>query len=258
MERGRFDLSTGELSYGVVGEGRPLLFLHPAGGVRWSAFHDGLARSFKVYVPTMPGFDGTPFHESVTSMDGHAKVVGEFVDRVIGESCDVIGHSFGGWLAAWLAVLRPDRVEHLVLEAPAGFRPKGSPGLPRDPEALAAALFVHPEKAPPVVDPARMLANHKALPHYGGGARDVDEALVARLGEIRAVTLILRGTADPLIPDESVHLLHRRIARSYLVYIWDASHAIEIDQPERMLRVVESFLRRSDAFIVNWETAAVG
>jgi len=254
----QIELPSGELTYEVVGEGHPVLFLHPAGGVRWSPFHEGLARSFKVYVPIMPGFDGTPFHESVRSMEALAGVVGEFVDRAIGGNCDVIGHSFGGWLAAWLAVLRPDRVEHLVLEAPAGFRPKGSPGLPREAQALRAALFVHPEKAPPSADPARMLANHQALPHYGGGARDTDDALVARLREIAAPTLILRGTADPLIPDASVQLLRMRLRHAYLIYIWDASHAIEIDQPERMLGVVESFLKRSDAFIVNWETAAVG
>lgn len=251
-------LSTGDLTYEVAGEGRPVLFLHPAGGIRWSPFHEGLARSFKVYVPTMPGFDGTAFHDSVRSMESLASMAGEFVDRAIGENCDVIGHSFGGWVAAWLAVLRRDRVEHLVLEAPAGFRPKGSAGLPREPEGLRAALFVHPEKAPPAADPARMLANHKALPHYGGGARDTDGALVERLGEIEAPTLILRGTADPLIPDESVRLLRARLRHAYLIYVWDASHAIEVDQPERMLEVVETFLKRSDAFIVNWQTAAAG
>lgn len=251
-------LSSGDVTYEVAGAGRPVLFLHPAGGIRWSPFHDGLARSFKLYLPTMPGFDGTPLHDSVRSMEALAMMAGEFIDRVIGTNCDVIGHSFGGWLAAWLAVLRRDRVEHLVLEAPAGFRPKGSPGLPREVDALRAALFVHPEKAPPSADPARMLANHKALPHYGGGARDTDAALVERLHEIEAPTLILRGTADPLIPDESVQLLRSRLRHAYLVYIWDASHAIEIDQPERMLNVVESFLVRSDAFIVNWETVAAG
>jgi pimeloyl-ACP methyl ester carboxylesterase len=256
--RQRVTLSTGELTYEVVGAGRPVVFLHPAGGIRWTPFHEGLAREFELYVPTMPGFDGTPVHESVRSMSGLASVVGEFIDRVVGRNCDIIGHSFGAWLAAWLAVLRPDRVEHLVLEAPAGFRPKGSPGLPREPEALRAALFAHPEKAPPSADPQRMLANHRILPHYGGGPRDTDDELVARLPEITAPTLILRGTADPLIPDESVQLLRSRLPHAYLIYVWDASHAIEVDQPERMLRVVESFLQRSDAFIVNWETAAVG
>jgi pimeloyl-ACP methyl ester carboxylesterase len=225
----RVALSTGELTFEVAGAGRPVLFLHPAGGLAWSPVLDGLARSFTVYVPTMPGFDGTPVHEAVRSMDALATLAGEFVERVAGERCDVVGHSFGGWLAVWLAVLRPELVGHLVLEAPAGFRPKGSP--------------------PP---------RHEVLRHYGGGARDVDEALVARLPEIEAPALILRGTADPLIPDESVRLLRSRLRHAYLVYVWDAGHSIEADQPERMLRVVDSFLKRSDAFIVNWETVAVG
>jgi len=35
QERG-VSLSTGELSYFAAGEGRPILYLHPAGGVRWT------------------------------------------------------------------------------------------------------------------------------------------------------------------------------------------------------------------------------
>lgn len=222
-------LSTGTIPYEIAGSGRPVLWLHPAGGVHWSPVHEGLARSFTLYAPTMPGFDGTPFHPNVASMDALANVVGEFIDRAIGASCDVVGHSFGGWLGTWLAVLRPDRVAHLVLEAPAGFRPKGSP----------------PPRYPTVF-------------HYGGGARDMDDALAARVHEIEAVTLILRGTADPVIPDESVQLLRSRLRHAYLLYVWDAGHTIDVDQPERMLRAVESFLQRSDAFIVNWESAAIG
>jgi hypothetical protein len=32
--------------------------------------------------------------------------------------------------------------------------------------------------------------------------------------------------------------------------VWDAAHSIEVDQPERMSAVVESFLERSEAFVV--------
>jgi hypothetical protein len=60
-----------------------------------------------------------------------------------------------------------------------------------------------------------------------------------------------------MVPKESVQLLKSRLPRSYLVYVWDAAHAIEVDQPERMLLLVEGFLQRSEGFMVNWGTLAV-
>src|SRR5258708_13794657 len=102
-------------------------------------------------------------------MQGLAKLMGEFIDKVIGGPSDVMGCSFGGCVALWLAAERPDRVDHLVLECPAVFRTKGS--RPADAEALHKLLFLHPEKLPPESKPAeqeaanpRMLA-HDPAPH---------------------------------------------------------------------------------------------
>jgi len=40
-------------------------------------------------------------------------------------------------------------------------------------------------------------------------------------------------------------------ARAHELYVWDAAHNIEVDQPEHMLALVQSFLERSDSFMVN-------
>jgi pimeloyl-ACP methyl ester carboxylesterase len=252
------DLSSGPLTYELSGSGPPLVWLHPAGGVRWSPVLERLSEIYTLHVPVAPGFDGTPRHDKVNSMKALAGLFGEFIDRVVGGRTVLMGHSFGGWAALWLTALRPDLVTQLVVEAPAGFRPEGSPPLPADPAALKSALFAHPENAPAAIDPAKMVSNHANLPHYGGGQRWTDEELLARLPEIVALTLILHGTADQLVPKESVQLVRSCLRHAYLVYVWDAAHAIQIDQPQRMLEVVESFLQRGDAFIVNWNTAAVG
>jgi pimeloyl-ACP methyl ester carboxylesterase len=63
--------------------------------------------------------------------------------------------------------------------------------------------------------------------------------------------LILHGTEDRIIGKESMQLLKGRLRRAFLVYVWDAAHNIEVDQPQRMLSLVQSFLERSDAFMVN-------
>jgi pimeloyl-ACP methyl ester carboxylesterase len=251
----KVSLSTGELTYFVAGEGRPIVYLHPAGGVRWTRVLEGLAKSFALHVPVMPGFDGTLAHGTVKSMQGLAKLSGEFIDKVIGGPSDVMGCSFGGCVALWLAAECPDRVDHLVLECPAVFRPNGA--RPADAEALNRLLFLHPEKLPPESKPAEQeAANRRILPHYRA-PDDPDEELLAKIASIDKLTLILHGTADRMIPKESVQLLKRRLPRAYLVYVWDAAHAIEVDQPERMLAVLGSFLERSEGFMVNWGTLAV-
>jgi pimeloyl-ACP methyl ester carboxylesterase len=250
-------LSSGELSYFAAGDGRPIVYLHPAGGVRWTKVLDELTKSFKLHVPIVPGFDGTPAHASVKSMKGLAALAGEFIEKTIGGPCDVIGCSFGGYVAAWLAAERPALVDHLVLECPAGFRPKGKGERPADPEALKKLLFLHPEKLPPEAKPAEQeAANRRMLPLYGYSA-DTDEELLARIPSIDKLTLILHGTGDRMIPKESVQLLKSRLPHAYLVYIWDAAHGIEVDQPERMLAVLTSFLERSEGFMVNWGTLAI-
>jgi len=253
----KVSLSSGELSYFAAGEGRPVVYLHPAGGVRWTKVLDELAKSFKLHVPIVPGFDGTAAHASVKSMKGLAGLGGEFIEKIVGGPCDVIGCSFGGYLAAWLAAERPGLVDHLVLECPAGFRPKGQGERPSDPETLKKVLFLHPEKLSPETKTAEQEAgNRRMFSHYGYSA-DTDEELLARVPSIDKLTLILHGTADRMIPKESVQLLKSRLPHAYLVYIWDAAHSIEVDQPERMLAVLTSFLQRSEGFMVNWGTLAV-
>jgi pimeloyl-ACP methyl ester carboxylesterase len=66
------------------------------------------------------------------------------------------------------------------------------------------------------------------------------------------VTLIVHGTEDRIITAATMQLLKSRLARAFLVYVWDAAHSIELDQPQRLAAVVLSFLERSDAFVVRY------
>ena len=77
-----------------------------------------------------------------------------------------------------------------------------------------------------------------------------DDELVARLGLIRAQTLILLGTRDRIVPAEVAYFLKARIPNAHMSYIYDAAHALDSDQPERVARLVTAFLERGPAFIV--------
>lgn len=176
---------------------RAVLYLHPAGGGRRTPFLEALAKTHAVHMPALPDLDGTPSRKDLQSPRALALAVADYAEKV-GNPIDVVGCSFGGAVALWLAIERPQLVDHLVLEAPGE-----------------------------------------------------DPALLERLGEVGQPTLILHGTKDRVVVKESMQLLKRRLPRAFLVYVWDAAHDIEVDQPERMLALVSSFLERSDAFMVN-------
>jgi pimeloyl-ACP methyl ester carboxylesterase len=241
-------LPAGDVRYHVAGTGRPVIYLHAAGGVRLSQPLHALARNFTIYVPIFPGFDGTAALPGIATIGDLAALVAQFADAVIAQKCDLMGHSFGGHVAAWCAVLHPDKIDQLVLQCPAGFR--SGPRPQGDPTSL---LFAHPERIRPEDKEAlgRAAANREVAQRYRGGV-SMDEALLARLGEISALTLILQGTQDRMVAPDSARLLKSRIARSHLIYVYDAGHVIEIDQPQRFLSVVGDFLGRGEGFLVNW------
>ena len=80
--------------------------------------------------------------------------------------------------------------------------------------------------------------------------------MIARLHEISVPTLILAGSRDARVPAAAVQMARSRIARSNLMYVYDASHALEADQPARVAALVEDFLVRGEAFVVDTGAAA--
>ena len=251
FERETVDLPTGRVAYFAAGAGHDVVYLHPAAGMRISDPLRRLARRFRVWAPVVPGFDGTVAHATVDTMPALADLLAAFIEAGPGRAVDVVGSSLGGWLGAWLAVRRPDLVEHLVLAAPAGFRPADAPPLSFDPDIMRAQLYAHPERVPPDDKPPEMReANARAVARYGLGSSH-DAELQATVAAIACQTLILHGTLDMRVPASGVQMLKERIPNSQLVYVYDAAHSLELDQPERVGALIEDFLVRGEAFIVN-------
>ncbi len=243
-------LSQGAIPYAVGGQGHPVLYLHSAGGPRITEALEKLAESYQIYAPVFPGFDGTPTLENVKEMKDLAHLSAEFIRTVIGGKCDVIGHSFGGWVSSWLAVLYPDLVAQLILETPAGFRPEGKGGLDFGPEELMRRMYVYPERLSRYAKPLDIQQRNRQMVECYGAGIAMDQELADRLPELQSLTLILAGTKDGVIPEESGRLLKNKIPRSYLCYIYNAAHNPEIDQPERFVRVVRDFMQRGEAFLI--------
>jgi len=249
FERKTSALAKGGLDYFVAGDGEPLLYLHSAGGAQLTALITGLAQYRRVYVPILPGFDGTPRLSGAETIQDLADLAADFAKTVIGQASDVMGASFGGWIALWLAAKHPDAVGRLVLEAPAGLR-FGMDADSLTPEAYRANLFAYPERAAASA-PTReaAMANGAAFQAYANGVF-VDEALAAALPSIQAHTLVLIGTHDITVPAATGWRLAGALPHVNLSYVYDAAHAVQVDQPAACLKMIRPFLDKGAAFIV--------
>src|SRR4030095_3815861 len=95
-------------------------------GLRLTPAHDLLARRFRVVAFEMPGFGLSPENTKTRSMPELASTMARAAQALGLDTFNLMGTSFGGKTALWLAVQAPERVPALVLEAPAAIRPEGT------------------------------------------------------------------------------------------------------------------------------------
>jgi pimeloyl-ACP methyl ester carboxylesterase len=242
------------IRYMAAGEGPPLVYLHGGGGLRLNQAHELLAHRFHVIGFEIPGFGAEENLRSRDMQDLAATMAGAAQEVVAGhgaERFNLMGTSFGGRLALYLALQSPELVRALVLEAPAAIRPKGTQAPTGSPEAIAQRLYAHPERMPPLraVDPARAVQVAALTRRLIGPDRDAD--LETRLRGLTVPVLAVFGTRDTVIPPEMGRLYKDLIPDAHLVFVYDAGHAIAAERPEAFVEVVGDFLEREDAFVIS-------
>jgi pimeloyl-ACP methyl ester carboxylesterase len=238
------------IRYMEAGEGPPLVHLHGAGGLRLNAGHELLSRQFRVIAFEMPGF-GQADNQRTQNTSELAVTMAAAVRALGLGRVNLMGTSFGGKVALWLAVQSTELVLALVLEAPAAIRPEGLQPPSGTPEEMARQLYAHPERMPSVrpgdpVQAARLVALTKRL---RGPDRDPD--LEARMGGLTIPVLAVFGTRDGVIPPAMGRIYKELIPDSHLVFIYDAAHAIAAERPEAFVEVVADFIERNDAFVIS-------
>ena len=238
------------IRYQEAGEGPTIVHLHDTGGLRLTLAHDLLSRSFRVIAFEMPGFGAVENQNSHTVQDLATTMAA--AAQALGLSrFNLIGTSFGGTVASWMAVQRRDLVAALVLDAPSAVRPEGSEPVSGSPEEIARRLYAHPERVPPapVVEPAMAARRLTFLRRLRGPARDT--VLEERLRRLRVPTLVLFGTQDGVVPAAMGRVYKQLIPDAHLVFVYDAGHALMVERPEAFAEVVTDFLQRTDGFIIS-------
>lgn len=239
------------IRYMAAGQGTPLIHLHGAGGPRLSRGLDLLSQHYRVITLEMPGFGRSAENTRTATMPDLAATIASALTAMQIDRYNLLGTSFGGKVALWLAVQQPERVLGLVLEAPAAIRPVGTRPPAGTPEDLARRLYAHPERLPPLpaADPAIQAKTSALVMRLRGPDRDA--VLEAEMRKLTTPTLVLFGTRDNVIPPEMGRRYKEVMPHCHLVFVYDAGHAISTERPEAFADVTIDFLERHEAFVIN-------
>jgi len=243
----------------VGGSGPPLLYLHSLGAdVDWLDAHDRLAARFTVHLPAHPGFAESTGAETVDGIFDDVLHYVDLLDALRLRSVAVVGTSLGGWLAAELAALYPERVARLVLVDAVGLWLDEAPiaELFATPPPELAKLLFHDQEHPIArmmasITPMTPLPEEFLLPQLkaleaaariGWNPYLHDPKLEGRLRRVTAPTLILWGRQDGLVPLAHGERYRDRIAGARLEVIEGCGHLPPIEKPTAFADAALRFL----------------
>lgn len=252
-----------------AGSGPPLLLLHGFTGshATWQRHQPRLAAHFRLIALDLPGHGqseapGEPGRYDLTFCE---QDLVSLLDRLGIERAAVLGYSMGGRVALHFAIHRPERVSGLVLESatPGLVSPEERAARVESDNALAdfiesqgvAAFVERWEKLPLWESQQRLSAEVREGQHAArlknnprglanslrGLGTGVQVPLWERLGELKMPVLLMAGELDAKF-SQLASQMHLQIARSKLVIVPEAGHAIHLEQPAEFEQQVIEFL----------------
>jgi len=240
------------------GRGVPLVFLHSHLGRAWDDVLDALAERFTVYAPRHPGSEN---EAELMQLDAFSDLVLYYDDlfELLGiEQPILVGHSFGGAVAAEYAATFNAKVRKLVLIDSLGLWIDATPVadingmadrkipallLADASGAAAASLFAMPS------DPVEMaktivarVSTRAAVSHFIWPIPDRD--LRRRLYRISAPTLVLWGREDRYVPVAYADAFTRGIVGATQRVVDAAGHFPHLEQPAATTQALLDFVGR--------------
>lgn len=269
------DLDGFRMHYHDIGVGPVLLMLHGGGpgASAWSNFKQNVTRltaHFRLIMIDQPGFGRSdkPVHDRPQHELAAEKIL-SLLDTLGIEKVTPVGNSIGGAAALEIALQAPQRVDKLVLMAPAG----GSLPLLSQPSSESKLMFKFYAGEGASLERMRQLFRGMAydsreipeetLVERYEAAVDAEAAAYSarlfagwgklgprhwqRIGQIRHQTLLMWGREDRIVPlDSSLHMLHQ-MPNARLVVFPHCGHWCQLEVPRDFEDQIIGFLHADSA-----------
>jgi pimeloyl-ACP methyl ester carboxylesterase len=247
------------------GRGKPLYLLHSVDGVgARSPYFQALAQHFAVTAIWHPGFGHSEWPKAFRNVADLVYFHMTACDVLDIRDAVLAGASFGGWLAAEIAVRSTARFSHLVLADAYGIKVGGREA--RDivdmyaiPQDEITRLAYH-DPAKRTRDYSQMsehdllaiARSREAFTYFGWKPYLHNPGLKRWLRRIDIPTLVLWGESDRIVTPEYGRAYAAEIPGAEFRLIREAGHYPHIEQPDALVRAIAEFaaspvLRRNAA-----------
>lgn len=218
-----------------------------------------LAYKQRVLLVDLPGFGKSKLPTGIWGASEYAKHIKELLDRLSIEKAALVGHSFGGKIAASLAIEYPEKVNQLILIGASGLKRKH-----RFKSRLRLCFLKLAAKFLKALDrwfkssffegwfvPTFASSDYKSASCTDAKlmrsilVRSVNEEL-GDLEKIQSPTLLLWGSRDEQTPLDVAYKFHRKIKKSELLVLDRKGH-YPFDEIGSHLCAfhIEAFLKRA-------------
>lgn len=255
-------VSVGKTSLEVLrkGRGQPLLFLHTGHGLDPAdPFLDTLSAKYNVIAPAHPGFGASELPAGMTTVSDLTYFYLDFLEQEDLRDAILVGASFGGWLAAELAIKGTGRFSRVVLLDAVGAKFGG-----REQREVREILATTIDDLPnllfsdndagrkkfgdldfPAMQEAeitRFARNRESFLMFGWAPALYNPKLASRLHRIKQPTLVVWGEDDKVVAPDYGRAYAKAIPGSKFASVPQAGHYGYMEQPEAYAKQVFNFL----------------
>ncbi|MFM9884470.1 MAG: alpha/beta fold hydrolase [Burkholderiales bacterium] len=237
------------------GKGRPLLVLHGFQNVDPSApFVESLGRHVEIIAPSHPGFGSSKRPAEFETVYDLVHLYLDVLDALPYEQVSVLGFSFGGWLAAELAIKAGRRIDRLVLVDALGIKisDRETPDIldvfNTHPAEVVRRSWHAPAQWAPDYDAMEdeqlvvRARNWDSLCRYGWHPYMYNPQLKRWLHRIKQPTMVVWGASDRIVTPAYGEAYAKLIPGARFELIPEAGHYPEIEQCDAFVKRVSGFL----------------
>jgi pimeloyl-ACP methyl ester carboxylesterase len=249
------DIKNYDLYYESRGSGEPLLLIpgFASGAWNWFCQIEELSKDFRVITFDPRGIGKSNANEADLrnlSMQTFIEDVRAILDDLKIEKANVLGASFGGFVAQEFVFAFPERVNKLILACTTAG---GANHVKPDIEILRSFA---PDPSLPISEKIRRFIRPAFTEEFNEqNAAEVERVCQMRehvafsldteskLGAIKNETLIISGNKDKVVPMENSLNLAKNLPNANLKIIENGSHLFFIENADQFNRAIKNFLK---------------